>query len=865
LQSGAESYHLLPYHCLDVAAVAHVWWKKSRVIQDRFCRATGAKEDKSYSWVMFFITLHDLGKFDVRFQLKAPNMADKLWSEFKQADRSESRNYWHGNYSSYWIFQDLAPRFEWDDDFSDEEKWDRWQPWINAVAGHHGVIPDYPEGDRPSAVDRILMHDQTARLAFIDEISALFLEPVGLSLDDDPPSINQDFLAGFCSICDWLGSIEVNGKGERRFSYDQQPLIFDQRPLFKEYFTQRLDIAATVLEESGLFYPVKLAGGMQALFPHYRARQLQARVDDIPLQAGLTLIEAATGSGKTEVALAYASRLLAAGMAESIIFALPTQATSNALFERLHQVSEMIYAHSNLLLAHGKARFNEAFIDLKRIGSGDFSQDRVQETEATVQCSQWLSQSRKRVFLGQMGVCTVDQVLISVLPVKHKFVRSFGLGKSVLIVDEVHAYDSYMYGLLQAILKRQKEMGGSALLLSATLPFHQKESLIEAWGGQLEEKKDGELYPLITHLADQVTHLALSESEQHCLAATKRQVQIELCEEETMQFDDSLLKQVIQAKHVGANVVLICNLVADAQQTWQRLMALGAEKVELFHSRFRFLDRQKKELAVLRNYGVGAGRRQGGILVATQVVEQSLDLDFDWMLTQLCPVDLLFQRLGRLHRHERSRPVGFESPRCSVVVPKNHNYALHKLIYGNQEAPNSRVLWRSEQLLRQQPLLDFPAVYRPMIERVYQQQSWLEEPEAIQAEYERFDLCQQAIQMSAWQLINSQTHFEDSDARAALLTRDGEMSLNVVPVIKERGRRVLLSGEVVSHIDEWLLAEKISVNTVPVPASWRWFLPNAEEGVIWLVMEKSEEGYWFCQYEKVSLQYSVERGLERGI
>jgi CRISPR-associated endonuclease/helicase Cas3 len=212
------------------------------------------------------------------------------------------------------------------------------------------------------------------------------------------------------------------------------------------------------------------------------------------LKCYLTLNHA--GSGKTEAALAYASCLLAAGLAESVIFALPTQATANVMLARLEQVAGILFPEAaNVVLAHGKRNYNPHFNTLKQQAKHATAQGKE---SATVHCAEWLAQSRKRVFLGQVGVCTVDQVLLSVLPVKHAFVRSFGLGKSVLIVDEVHAYDSYMYGLLAEVLQRQREAGGSAILLSATLPYHQRQMLAQSWGGDVEQTTD---YPLITQIS----------------------------------------------------------------------------------------------------------------------------------------------------------------------------------------------------------------------------------------------------------------------------------------------------------------------------------------------------------------------------
>jgi CRISPR-associated endonuclease/helicase Cas3 len=856
-KAGKEdgSYHLLPYHCLDVAAVAAEWWSQSSVIRQQCMYITTLSEQQTKAWLLFFITLHDLGKFDVRFQLKSSQTALNLWSGFALADESQCTTYYHGNYSLYWLFHDLDPRFQWDDEWGDAELWDAWESWIAAVAGHHGRIPQL-DGTPPNCAPATLEHDRNARLAFVDAIAALFLTPVGLSLEDMPPAIDQGFLAGFCAVSDWLGSMESNAAGELRFSYVEQSLDLS------EYFATRRSIAKQILKESGLIQSAVSAGGMTTLFPRYKPRQVQTLVDRMPLQSGLTIIEAPTGSGKTEAALAYASRLLAEGVAEGIIFALPTQATANAMFDRLLQVTTTLYHDGNLLLAHGKAKFNEQFMNLKAIAYKRNLQDLTYETEASVQCSQWLSQSRKRVFLGQVGVCTIDQVLISVLPVKHNFVRSFGLAKSILIVDEVHAYDSYMYGLLESVLKKQKQVFGSAILLSATLPHYQKNNLIAAWGGRLKENEQGEAYPLVTHMAQAMSSFELPNDEQRMLQQSAKSVYIDSVSSPDMQFSDATLDRVLDAANMGANVVLICNLVADAQHTAVRLRERGSTVVDLFHSRYRFCDRRDKETSVLQAYGKGEQRKSGGILVATQVVEQSLDLDFDWMLTQLCPMDLLFQRLGRLHRHDRVRPQGFEEPRCSVIVPINHDYDLHKLIYGNKDAPNARVLWRTETLLQQHPVLTFPDVYRPLIELVYQEDAWIDEPEQVQQEYDRFVACEQATRYTSLRLANSQTHFDDSDAKTATLTRDGEMSLNVLPVIDTGKEKTFLDGQCIAALDEWLLAEALSMNTIPVPASWqRKGLPAMEEGIVWLPMEKDHEGSWKSTTGKTLLVYSLTEGL----
>ena len=653
-----------------------------------------------------------------------------------------------------------------------------------------------------------------------------------------------------------------NAAGQPRFTFVSEPQGLDA------YFKSRLPIAELVLEESGMLGRVTTTGGMAELYPDYTPRQVQTLVDDLPLEAGLTLIEAPTGSGKTEAALAYAARLLAAGEADSIIFALPTQATADAMLERLEEVASRLFEGANVVLAHGKSRFNPLFIDLKK-KAGSAQAWSAREQEAGAQCALWLAQSRKRTFLGQMGVCTVDQVLISALPVRHRFVRGFGIGRSVLIIDEIHAYDAYMYQLLDKVLRHQHAIGGSTVLLSATLPLKLRQALLESWRADANTLTERDAYPRITYAnARGVRFFELPPAEAQWLEKEQsRTVKIAWRESPNMLPDDTLEYAIVEAVQAGANVALICNLVADAQALYERLSTLGID-VTLFHSRYRFDDRQRIQQAVMRRWGKEGERATGGVLVATQVIEQSLDLDFDWMITQLCPIDLLFQRLGRLHRHERARPGGFEQPCCTVLLPENRQYELHKLIYGNGKVPNERVLWRTEQLVRQNPEMHFPKAYRPLIEQVYQEDAWPDEPEDIVEGYEQFWQAEDGSRMAARLMSDTDADWawKDDDERVTTLTRDGEMSLNIVPVTEDaQGRYCFLGNDQpVTDYPESEQAERIMRNTLPAPASWRGLgLPEAspEDGLIWLVMQPGGQKQWIYDSGKARFVYYPDTGM----
>ena len=850
--SGEPKWHPLAYHCLDVAAVASAWWDANPSIQRTFLASFQVPQSLTTqlrAWIIFFVALHDLGKYDVRFQLKAPDAIAAAWRSLGSNDHGLSINdiraFDHGWAGFAWARCEYRKWINAED--AECEKWEQWLPWLAAVTGHHG---DFPENSMDGLVldtdEEIIRHDCQAREEFVTELEGMFLKPTGLSLNDNPPACSlsgQHLLAGFCAVCDWIGS------NTDVFEYEY--IDSDVRGYF-ERCCQRIR-EKYVLKGFGLLEsPAVYKGIKELLKPNEIPRGVQVEVDNLPMKTGLTLIEAPTGSGKTEAALAYAWQLLDHGLADSIVFALPTQATANAMLERIEALASKMFGTANVVLAHGKRNFSHEFKNLMARGERTTAQGKE---EATVQCAGWLANSRKRVFLGQLGVCTVDQVLLSVLPVRHKFVRGFGLNKSVLIVDEVHAYDAYMHGLLGEVLRRQKETGGSVLLLSATLPEGVRKKLFDAWETSGIENPP---YPAIWHAAQDVADCRTIPTKQ---LPKRHEVGIDCVKLPDAFPNEAIIQKIVEAAKEGTRVAVILNLVDDAQRLARLLRNNTQIAVDVFHARYRFIDRQAKESAVYDNYGRNATRTSGRILVATQVVEQSLDLDFDWMLTQICPVDLFFQRLGRLHRHKQTRPIGFETPRCTVISVDGEDYGTHKLIYGN-----TRVLWRTEQLIADTDQVVFPEAYRGWIERVYQRDDWEDEPEAIFLDYDKYSALQRQREKDAERLTTTTIKaFRDEDSRVTGLTRDSEMSLTVLPCLN--GGR-FITGEEMKSFKDSELQEQLNLQSIPVPKSWEKMLSDCRienEGDLagfWqLKMEVSEQGDWRSINGK--FRYSTDFGLER--
>lgn len=854
--AGEPKWHPLGYHMLDVGAVATAWWDACPAVRGRFLAAfPDTSELALRAWVLFFVALHDLGKADIRFQLKAMDALTAAWREIvKGADheipRQEISGFDHGHAGIAWAALEYQTWLAVSD--TDHSTWSRWDNWLAAVTGHHG---DFPTSrmvglEGIEADETLIEHDRAARQDLVTAFATLFLQPTGLCLQTLPPVCSlpaRSLLAGFCAACDWLGS----NTDEFEYRAPCETLADYLRERVKKITSSRM------LTRYGLLAPAHGYAGLPALLASNEApRGVQTEIDALPNTPGLTLIEAPTGSGKTEAALAYAWRLLAAGVADSIVFALPTQATANAMLGRVEAFATKVYGRANIVLAHGKRDYNAGFQQLVERGQ---RRTRQGDIEASVQCAAWLASSRKRVFLGQIGVCTVDQVLLSVLPVRHKFVRGFGLNKSVLIVDEVHAYDAYMYGLLGEVLKNQHACGGSALLLSATLSATLRDKLLAAWGSHAASDESAAPYPALWRATGgPVTPLTVAEEHQ----PPRREVGIECLRLANAYPDDELLARLVAAAENGALVAVVVNLVDDAQRLARALRERTAIPVDIFHARYRFADRQDKEAAALNHYGRVAPRTAGRILVATQVVEQSLDLDFDWLVTQICPVDLLFQRLGRLHRHQREqRPPGFETPRCTVMTVEHDDYGVFELIYGN-----ARVLWRTDTLLSRQDTLVFPEAYRDGIEQVYQRDDWIDEPARIACDFTKFSAEQVRREKDARQLTSMTVcSFRDEDGRITSLTRDGEMSLVVLPLT---AGGCLIDGQRIETIPERGLPELLNLNSVPAPAGWAKLLHDCRidsdgplAGVIQLLVSESVPGIWRSQDGRFT--YTQDFGLEK--
>ncbi|MVA25250.1 CRISPR-associated helicase Cas3' [Agrobacterium vitis] len=465
-------------------------------------------------------------------------------------------------------------------------------------------------------------------------------------------------------------------------------------------------------------------------------RPMQVTASELPIsdRPQLILIEDGTGSGKTEAALILAARMMAAGHGEGIYVALPTMATANAMHARLDAAMGGLFEDAvqrplSLVLAHGKASLAMALDNLVHGGANGGVGGGRQEETVSQRFNAWIGDSRKKAFFADAGAGTIDQAFLAILPKKHLTLRQYALCGRILIIDEAHACDAYMGEELKTLIEMHALLGGSVVILSATLGEMMRRDLILAFArgrgvkgqpaGSLKRKALSQSYPLLTRYADDN---GIEEMPVKTLSTLSRRVDIARLEDRA-----ASIALALDAAGQGASVAIICNAVDSAIAVHAALAMAGhrTDRLTLFHARFVVGDRMDIEERVLRLFGPESDPegRAGQILVATQVVEQSLDLDFDVMVSDLAPVDLLIQRAGRLWRHSRERrPV--KSPVLHIVSPEFSTAsdadwlkeALGPAAY-TYRLPG--VLWRTARDLFGRGRLETPEDLRSLVEAAY--------------------------------------------------------------------------------------------------------------------------------------------------
>lgn len=717
-------WHPVAFHALDVAAVAKIWLDDQPHRLRSVTRATGWTKEAWAGATVFLMALHDIGKFSRPLQAKVPeHWPAVLGSRFDLGDPGHDMLGYTLLKDKDWLRAVLEQVFPgWTDE-------DALSPLLRAVTGHHGRPPDGVALSASQMCNGCL----GASTAFIAAAADL-LAPVPLPMPHKGAARRRAmaaaawWLAGLTVLADWVGS------SQRWFPYTS----LEETPDLESYWPVALDRAVRAVREAGLCAaPSASVQGFHGIFPEIPSpAPVQTLATQLSLPDGplCVLVEDVTGGGKTEAALMLAHRMIADGRADGVFVALPTMATADAMFERVAGSYRRLFASEampSLVLAHGQAALNSGFTAsiLDDFAPQEKAGTDAADQPASAQCAAWLADDRRRALLAQVGVGTIDQALLAVLPARHAPLRLHGLIGKVLIVDEAHAYDPFMETELARLLCFHAALGGSAVVLSATLPLIKRAALLGAFADGLETEAPvprSQAYPLVSVLggAGLVETPATADAAPLGLRpGLARTVAVR-----RLDGPDDAIAALVAASRNGACAVWVRNTVDDVLAAATMLREAGIEPI-LFHARFAMGDRlaiQGRVLGYFDKHSTPAARApegRGRVLVATQVVEQSLDLDFDVMVSDLAPIDLLIQRAGRLWRHpDRDRPAGAE---CSLLVVSpppiddaQRDWAMGPL-GGTRFVYRPDVLWRSARVLFAKGTIVTPDGVRELIEAVY--------------------------------------------------------------------------------------------------------------------------------------------------
>ncbi|NIH83765.1 CRISPR-associated helicase Cas3' [Amycolatopsis granulosa] len=453
-------------------------------------------------------------------------------------------------------------------------------------------------------------------------------------------------------------------------------------------------------------------------FPHIDvARPAQAAVVEMArAQAGggIVVAEAPMGVGKTEAALIAAEVLARGSGADGVFVALPTQATTNAMFSRVLDWLQALpgsVGGAAVHLAHGKAALNDEYTGL--LSRGDFACVGADEDDA-VAVHQWMRGSKKGP-LAPFVVGTIDQILVAALKCRHVMLRHLALAGKVVVIDEVHAYDVYMSVYLRRVLQWLGAYQVPVVLLSATLPAERRRDLLNAYHhGRTGRDEDASVpaevgYPMVSSAQSPAVVVPSSESP----------VRVAL---DRLPDDlDALATYLRRHLADGGCAAVIRNTVARVQETADRLVAeFGEDAITVNHAHFLGCDRAELDEGLVRRFGRdGAQRPHRHVVVASQVLEQSLDVDFDLLVTDLAPVDLVLQRLGRLHRHQRTRPAPLVAPRCALTGVEDWTSAPVRAVAGARRVYAEHPLLRAAALLHDLQAVELPTDIDPLVQHAY--------------------------------------------------------------------------------------------------------------------------------------------------
>ena len=734
-EGASPPFHPIAYHSLDVAAVVRALLASRRHAGRRASRLLQIDEEDAIALCTALASLHDIGKFGNAFQVKVPALIPSPLLELSRTSAGRSPHTRDG--LLLWeraLASSLAPRI--------------WRglddaaiaPLVPGLFGHHGSPARTNDGALRSYFETPSV--QAATSCAIDLLATVLPVPLQARLPRERQLLRFSWwFSGILSLCDWVGSTQ------QWFRYEAPQYSLG------EYWSLAQARAEQAVEGAGLRPPrAAERRSFRELTGKEAPTPLQQWANSVDLPAGhlLFVVEDATGAGKTEAAQVLVHRLLAAGRASGAYWAMPTQATANGMYTRQAKAVANLYDEEpdrrpSLVLSHAQSALHPDFASSILGDLGDPSPRPTEpngdpdDLSSSAWCAAWLADDRRAAFLADVGVGTIDQALLGALPSRFNTIRLAGLAEKVLVVDEAHAYDAYTSEELRHLLRFQSALGGHAIVLSATLDHRRRQELRALWKVDApvhrhelfdDDEERGSTtsaivpatvpYPLATLVASDGT-----VDTEHVLQPapwSARRLPVRLVHDL-----DTAIAVIESAVRAGAAVAWIRNTVSSCIESARQLRARGVS-CEVFHARFAQGDRQAREREIMVRFGEKSTppERSGRVVVATQVIEQSLDIDFDVMVSDLAPIDLLIQRAGRLWRHRKRNP---HRPGAIVeellvlspdpAEPVEANWEGSVLPGTRAVYPHPGVLWRTARTIANEGEFNVPSRSRVLVEAVY--------------------------------------------------------------------------------------------------------------------------------------------------
>ncbi len=839
LDRETNAWMPLVIHLEDAHAVAGILWDEflPRSTKQLLCELLHMTDEEGRALASWFAGGHDLGKASPAFAYKAAGagasfVLDRMRDAGLAVDIITSR-IGHATVGQVALTEWLITRHH----FSPATA----NSWSCVIGGHHGRNPTSIEvgsarhsrreigTGRWVAVREEILDTMTARTPVLR---------IGDWSTRRIPVPAQVLLTAIVVMADWIAS------NQDYFPYGDATTS-----------ARRADAAYERLGLPGPWQPELPADPLQLFrnrFPSLgkaRPRPIQEALLQSALaceSGSLHIVEEAMGAGKTEAALLATEALCARFGHGGMFIGLPTMATANPMFERtLNWLTTAIgQDNASVALAHGKAGLNERYAELIRQPWHGHIHDEDGSDRGQAIANSWL-RGRRKAGLSSVVTGTIDQCLFLGLKAKHVALRHLAMAGKVVVIDEVHAADGYMREYLKRVLTWLGAYRTPVILMSATLPPQQRDEYVSAYAAGREDYEliptsHSDAYPRITRYDGTLTDVPVQAAD-----ATTSSVSIKHIDDDPRTLA-SLLNELLAD---GGCAGIICNTVRRAQDMYRSLRERYGSDVVLMHSRFLAPHRATRERQLVAQLGRDGARPQRLIVVGTQVLEQSLDVDFDVMVTDLAPIDLVLQRTGRLHRHAgRTRPRRLTSPVLYLRGVEDWTTEPPVAVRGSRTIYGEASLLRAAGVLRGHDAIQLPAMIPSLVRQAYDptfrppdgwEERWksaddtARRAQATAAHRAQTYLLAEPstpINLTGWLDVDGgDPELDETKGRSQV--RDSEDSLEVIALWRDEAGHLRLPGCAPAHPgalipeghpwglsgEEWSIAKSMAACTISLP------------------------------------------------